>query len=47
MHEIDLDELSTEEHGYTIDDEDEDEAPILLDRDGSPVETWREDYPYD
>ena len=50
MHEIDLDELSTEEHGCTIDDEDEDEdedEPILLDRDGSPVETWREDYPYD
>lgn len=43
---IDLEELSTEEHGYTVNDEDEDE-PILLDRDGNPVETWREDYPYD
>ena len=43
---VDLEALSTAEHGYTIDDEDDDE-PVLLDRDGKPVETWRERYPYD
>src|SRR5882757_7715529 len=46
MAEIDLDALSTPEHGYTVDDEDDDE-PVLLDRDGNHVETWRERYPYD
>ena len=44
--EIDLDALATPEHGYTVDDEDDDD-PVLLDRDGNPVETWRERYPYD
>jgi polyphosphate kinase len=46
MTEIDLEELSTEHHGYTLDEQDEDD-PRLLDRDGSPVESWRENYPYD
>jgi polyphosphate kinase 2 len=46
MTEIDLEALSTGEHGYTINDEDDDD-PVLLDRDGNPVETWRERYPYD
>ncbi|HEY7054618.1 MAG TPA: polyphosphate kinase 2 [Mycobacterium sp.] len=46
MGQIDLESLSTSEHGYTVDDEDEDE-PILLDHDGNTVETWRENYPYD
>ena len=46
MSEISLEELSTDKHGYTLDEEDEDE-PVLLDRDGNPVETWREGYPYD
>ncbi len=46
MAEIDLDALSTPEHGYTINDEDDDD-PVLLDREGNPVETWRERYPYD
>jgi polyphosphate kinase 2 len=46
MAEIDLDALSTPEHGYTVNDEEDDE-PVLLDRDGNPVETWRERYPYD
>ena len=46
MPEIDLDDLSTPEHGYTVDDEDEDD-PVLLDRDGNHVQTWRERYPYD
>ena len=27
--------------------EDDDDDPILLDRDGNPVETWRERFPYD
>jgi len=44
--EIDLESLSTSEHGYTVDDEDDDD-PVLLDRDGNPVDTWRERYPYD
>lgn len=46
MAEIDLDHLSTPEHGYTVHDDDDDD-PILLDRDGNHVETWREGYPYD
>lgn len=45
MREISLEELSTDEHGDTIDDSDEDE-PVLLDGDGNPVQTWREGYPY-
>ncbi|KUI09875.1 polyphosphate kinase [Mycolicibacterium acapulense] len=44
--EIDLDALSTDDLGYTVNDEDEDD-PVLLDRDGKPIETWRERYPYD
>jgi polyphosphate kinase 2 len=43
---IDLEDLSTDEHGYTIETEDDDD-PVLLDRDGRPVETWRERYPYE
>jgi len=46
MVEIDLDALSTDRHGYTV-TEDDDDDPILLDRDGNPVETWRERFPYD
>lgn len=46
MTDIDLDDLSTSEHGYTVDDADDD-APVLLDRAGNPVDTWRENYPYD
>jgi polyphosphate kinase len=46
MAEIDLDDLSTPEHGYTVEDRDDDD-PILLDRDGNTVQTWRERYPYD
>ncbi|KUH81385.1 MULTISPECIES: polyphosphate kinase 2 [unclassified Mycobacterium] len=44
--EIDLDALSTDDHGYTVNDEDEDD-PVLLDREGKPIQTWRERYPYD
>lgn len=46
MAEIDLETLSTPEHGYTVDDRDDDD-PLLLDQDGNHVETWRERYPYD
>jgi polyphosphate kinase 2 (PPK2 family) len=46
-NEIDLDSLSTAEHGYTVLDEDDDDDAVLLDRNGDPVETWRERYPYD
>jgi len=46
MAEIDLDALSTPEHGYTVNDEDDDD-PVLLDRDGNHVDTWRQWYPYD
>ncbi|WP_414686180.1 hypothetical protein [Mycobacterium sp.] len=46
MAQIDLDDLSTPEHGYTVNDEDDDD-PVLLDRDGNHVDTWRERYPYD
>jgi polyphosphate kinase len=46
MTEIDLEALSTPGHGYTVNDEDDDD-PVLLDREGNHVETWRERYPYD
>jgi polyphosphate kinase 2 len=46
MAEIDLETLSTPEHGYTVDDTDDDD-PVLLDRDGKDIDTWRERYPYD
>jgi polyphosphate kinase len=46
MPDIDLEALSTPEHGYTVDDEDDDD-PVLLDQDGNYVDTWRERYPYD
>jgi polyphosphate kinase 2 len=46
MPELDLETLSTPEHGYTVDDRDDDD-PILLDQDGNHIETWRERYPYD
>jgi polyphosphate kinase 2 len=46
MTEIDLEALSTPEHSYTVDDEDDDD-PVLLDRDGNHVQTRRERYPYD
>ena len=46
MTEIDLESLSTTDHGFTVDDEDDDE-PVLLDRNGEPIQTWREGYPYD
>lgn len=43
---MDLNDLSTPEHGYTVADENSDD-PVLLNRDGDPVDTWREGYPYD
>jgi polyphosphate kinase 2 len=46
MPEIDLEALSTPEHGYTVDDRDDDD-PVLLDQDGKHIDTWRERYPYD
>ncbi len=46
MAEIDLETLSTPEHGYTVDDTDDDD-PVLLDRNGEHIDTWRERYPYD
>ncbi|MGW4947215.1 polyphosphate kinase 2 [Actinoplanes sp. NPDC004185] len=36
----------TELGGYRVADDDDDD-PVLLNADGSPVDTWREDYPYD
>ncbi len=32
--------------GYTVRDDDDDD-PVLVTADGVPVDTWREDYPYD
>jgi polyphosphate kinase len=46
MPEIDLETLSTPEHGYTIDNRDDDD-PVLLDQHGHHIDTWREGYPYD
>ncbi|BCJ52156.1 hypothetical protein Asp14428_36310 [Actinoplanes sp. NBRC 14428] len=36
----------TELGGYRVADDDDDD-PVLLNADGSPVDTWREEYPYD
>lgn len=33
-------------HGLTVDTS-RPEQPILLDEDGRPIKTWRENYPYD
>jgi polyphosphate kinase 2 (PPK2 family) len=33
-------------HDYVVHDDDDDD-PILLDANGIPVDTWRENYPYD
>jgi hypothetical protein len=38
MAEVDLSMLSTRDDGYIVDDEDDDD-PVLLDRDGNPVDT--------
>src|SRR6202011_6027292 len=46
MLQLDLNGLSNGDHGYTVDDDDDDD-PILVDRQGVPVDTWRENYPYD
>ena len=46
MPELDLETLSTPEHGFTVDDRDDDD-PVLLDQDGNHIETWRDRYPYD
>lgn len=46
MTDFDLDDLSTPEHGYTVDGRD-DEDPVLLDREGKYIESWREGYPYE
>src|SRR4051794_36973622 len=37
---------ATELGGYRVVDDDDDD-PVLLNADGTPVDTWREDYPYD
>jgi polyphosphate kinase 2 len=41
------DELLDLNGDYRIDDENYDDDPILLRADGGPVDTWREEYPYD
>ncbi|MFI5509022.1 polyphosphate kinase 2 [Mycobacterium sp. NPDC051804] len=46
MTDIDLEALSSDTHGYTVNDDDDDD-PILLDHNGDHIETWRERYPYD
>lgn len=46
MLQFDLNTLSTRDHGYTVDDDD-DGDPVLVDRTGTAIDTWREDYPYD
>ncbi|MDT7766754.1 MAG: polyphosphate kinase [Mycobacterium sp.] len=43
MTDIDMESLTTSQHGYTVED---DHDPVFLDRDGNPVDTWRERYPY-
>jgi polyphosphate kinase 2 (PPK2 family) len=38
--------VTLESHGYRVHDDDDDD-PILLGADDHPVDTWRENYPYD
>ena len=38
--------MTLESHGYRVHDDDDDD-PILLAADRHPVDTWRENYPYD
>jgi polyphosphate kinase 2 len=45
MLELDLNGLKGQDHGFTVHDDDDDD-PVLL-RHGLPVDTWRENYPYD
>jgi polyphosphate kinase len=37
--------VTLESHGYSVHDDDDDD-PLLLDSNGIPVDTWRENYPY-
>src|SRR5690242_9152114 len=46
MLQLHLNGLSARDHGYTVDDDDDDD-PVLIDRKGAMVDTWRENYPYD
>ena len=39
-------EINPDFTGFRVVDTDDDD-PVLLDADGAPVDTWREDYPYD
>ena len=46
-HENDLPVIDLAQiEGYVVDDSDEDD-PVLLRPDGTPIETWREDFPYE
>jgi polyphosphate kinase 2 len=45
MLQLDLNGLHAPDHGYTVHDNDDDD-PVLLRR-GVPVDTWRENYPYE
>jgi polyphosphate kinase len=38
--------VTLDSQGYRVHDDDDDD-PILLGADGAPVDTWRENYPYD
>jgi polyphosphate kinase len=38
--------VTLDSHDYRVHDDDDDD-PILLDSNGIPVDTWRENYPYD
>ena len=39
--------MTLDAHGYTVHDDDDDDDPVLLDGRGIPIDTWRENYPYD
>jgi polyphosphate kinase 2 (PPK2 family) len=38
--------VTLDSHGYRVHDDDDDD-PVLLDSGGIPVDTWRENFPYD
>jgi polyphosphate kinase 2 len=43
---MDVIEVNAPLDGYQVDNDDDDD-PVLLKADGTPVDTWRESYPYD
>jgi polyphosphate kinase len=46
-HQVVVGYLAEDLHDLLVDDSEDEDDPILLRRDGSPIDTWRENYPYE